>query len=303
MITSSSNPQIRRVIQLNTKARARRDEACFPAEGIRIFREIPAELRRQVYVSATFMQDPAHRRLLLDEGVALPTEVGNTDDSGRKMQCTAEMVDDRIFRQMCDTQTPQGILTIASIPTYSREQLLTGSGKKIAKNIDEKHPEKRDSGLYEENEAPLVLVLEDLQDPGNVGTIIRTAEGAGVTGVFMSGRTADCFQPKVVRSTMGSIFRVPIRREASLPELMNWLKERGVRSFAAHLSGKNSYVKEDYRGGTAFLIGNEGNGLSDELTACADVRIRIPMEGKVESLNAAVAAALLMYEAHAQRHD
>ena len=280
MITSSSNPQIKRVTQLNTKARARRDEACFPAEGIRIFREIPAELRRQVYVSASFLQDPAHRRLLLEEGVALPPEAADAsgNDHDGKMPCTAEMVDDRIFRQMCDTQTPQGILTIAAIPTYSREQLLG-------------------------HDAPLVLVLEDLQDPGNVGTIIRTAEGAGVTGVFMSGRTADCFQPKVVRSTMGSIFRVPVRREASLPELMNWLKERGVRSFAAHLSGKNSYVKEDYRGGTAFLIGNEGNGLSDELTACADVRIRIPMEGKVESLNAAVAAALLMYEAHAQRHD
>lgn len=299
MITSSSNPQIKRVIRLNTKAKTRRDEACFPAEGVRIFREIPAKLRRQVFVSASFMKAPAHRQLLMEERVGLPPEIERADgigcgmqnadgissempgdfSGGRERQCTAEMVDDRVFRQMCDTQTPQGILTLASIPVYPREKLLGESG------------------------APLILVLEDLQDPGNVGTIIRTAEGAGVTGVFMSSRTADCFQPKVVRSTMGSIFRVPVRREDSLPELMIWLKKHGVKSYAAHLSGKNSYVKENYREGTAFLIGNEGNGLSDELTADADVRIRIPMEGKVESLNAAVASALLMYEAHAQRHS
>lgn len=278
MITSSSNPQVKRVIRLNTKAKARRDEACFPAEGIRIFREIPAGFRRQVYVSASFISDAGHRHLLEEEGVALPSEDGSCSISGAEMSCRAEVVDDRIFRQMCDTQTPQGIITLASIPSYSRGDLLGKSGE------------------------PLVLILEDLQDPGNVGTIIRTAEGAGVTGVFMSSRTADCFQPKVVRSTMGSIFRVPVRREESLTELITWLKKQNVRCFAAHLSGRNSYVREDYRTGTAFLIGNEGNGLSDELTASADVRIRIPMEGKVESLNAAVASALLMYEAQAQRH-
>ncbi|MEE1115040.1 MAG: RNA methyltransferase [Eubacterium sp.] len=254
MLTSSSNEQIRHIIQLNTKAKARREENCFVAEGIKLFRETPEELRRRVYVSESFERE--HRDLL-----------GST---------AYETVEDRLFAKICDTQTPQGILTIASMPSYTREKLL-GSG------------------------TPLVMVLEDLQDPGNVGTILRTAEGAGVTGVFLSSRTADIFQPKVIRSTMGSVYRVPFRREENLSEVVAWLKTKGVRTYAAHLQGKNSYSKEDYTGPTAFLIGNEGRGLTDELTAAADVKVRIPMEGRVESLNAAVASALFMYAAHESR--
>jgi TrmH family RNA methyltransferase len=259
MITSTSNPQVRRIVKLNTSARARRSEGCFAAEGVKLFCETPVSLRREIYVSHSFLEDEAHVRLL------------------REHDAEAVEVDDAVFRKMCDTQTPQGILTVAQIPSCRREDLL-GNGRN-----------------------PLVMVLEDLQDPGNVGTVIRTAEGAGVTGVFMSGRTADCFQPKVIRSTMGSIFRVPVRREESVTELAEWLKSRGIRTFAAHLNGRRSYTEEDYTEGTAFLIGNEGNGLSAELTEKADTLIRIPMEGQVESLNAAVASALLMYEAHRQR--
>lgn len=256
MITSADNPKIRQIIRLNTKARARREAGCFAAEGIRIFRETPEDLRIQVFVSETFMRE--HGDVLGD--------------------VPAETVADRLFVRMCDTQTPQGILTLARMPVYTREQLLGGEGRE-----------------------PLILVLEDLQDPGNVGTILRTAEGAGITGVFFSSRTADVFQPKVIRSTMGSIFRVPFRREDDLPELVRWLHGRGIASLAAHLAGSAEYTEGNYVQGTAFLIGNEGNGLSESLTEAASGRIRIPMEGHVESLNAAVSAAILMYEAHRQR--
>ena len=256
MITSADNPQIRHIIRLNTKARARREAGCFAVEGIRIFREVPPALREQVYVSETFMRE--HGEVL--------------------GEVSAEVVADRLFPKMCDTQTPQGILTVARMPQYTREQLLGREGT-----------------------APLVLLLEDLQDPGNVGTILRTAEGAGVTGVFLSSRTADIFSPKVIRSTMGSVFRVPFRQEPDLEELAAWLAGRNVVSYAAHLAGTAAYTEPDYRGGTAFFIGNEGSGLSEMLSGAAACRIRIPMEGQVESLNAAVSAAVLLYEAHRQR--
>ncbi len=258
MITSISNPQIKRVIQLNSKSKARREEHCFVAEGLKLFRETPEILRKNVFVSETFLKDHSLDGIL--NGISFET------------------VSDAVFARMSDTKTPQGILTVAEMPSYSREQLL-GEGSR----------------------APLLMVLEDLQDPGNVGTILRTAEGAGVTGIFMSSRTADVFQPKVIRSTMGSIYRVPFRREENLGEVCDWLKEKQVRIFAAHLRGENTYRGEDYTGGTAFLVGNEGNGLSSMLAGRADVLIRIPMEGRVESLNAAVASALLMYAAHDQR--
>ena len=258
VITSITNAQVKRVIQLNKKSKVRREGHCFVAEGLKLFRETPEKLRKNVFVSETFLNE--HR----------------SDDTLKGI--SFETVSNPVFERMCDTKTPQGILTVAGMPEYTREQLLGGSGR-----------------------APLVMILEDLQDPGNLGTILRTAAGAGVTGIFMSSRTADVFQPKVIRSTMGSIYRVPFRREDDLADVCSWLKGKRVRIFAAHLKGKNTYRGEDYTGGTAFLIGNEGNGLSDVLSAKADVLIRIPMEGKVESLNAAVASALLMYAAHDQR--
>ena len=188
-----------------------------------------------------------------------------------------EIVDDRVFFGMCDSKTPQGILTVLKIPSYERKDLL-----RVAH--------------------PLLLVLEDLQDPGNVGTILRTAEGAGVTGVILSKKCVDLSNPKTIRSTMGSIFRVPFIYENQLKDAVSWLKAFGIRTFAAHLHGKHLYNEEDYTGGSAFLIGNEAKGLSEELAKSCDCLLRIPMEGQVKSLNAAVAAAVLMYMANLQRY-
>ncbi|MGO5550432.1 TrmH family RNA methyltransferase [Lachnospiraceae bacterium LCP19S3_B12] len=256
MITSSSNAQVKQILQLNTKARLRRELGLFTAEGVKLFREAPPELREKVYVASSFENE--NKALL--EGISY------------------EIVDDRVFGRMCDTQTPQGILTVLRMPSYEREDLLR-------------------------TDHPLLLVLEDLQDPGNVGTILRTAEGAGVTGVILSRKCVDLFHPKTIRSTMGSIFRVPFIYEDQPEDAVNWLKASGIRTFAAHLRGNHFYSEEDYTGGSAFLIGNEAKGLSEELAESCDCLIRIPMEGQVESLNAAVAAAVLMYMAHMQRHS
>lgn len=255
MITSSGNSQIKRVMQLNAKSRLRREEGVFVAEGVKLFLETPDRLREKVFVSESFAEE--NRELLRETAF--------------------EIVEDGLFARMCDTKTPQGILTIARRPVYTWEEATGG-------------------------EAPLLLVLEDLQDPGNVGTILRTGEGAGVTGVILSRNCVDLFHPKTIRSTMGSIYRMPFFCPEDLPQAVRRLQEQGIRTYAAHLKGRHSYRKEDYRGGCAFLIGNEGKGLSRELAEAADCLIRIPMEGRVESLNAAVAAAVLMYEAHACRH-
>lgn len=158
------------------------------------------------------------------------------------------------------------------------------------------------SEILNREENHLFMILEDLQDPGNLGTILRTGEGAGVTGVIMSRTSVDVFNPKVIRSTMGSVYRMPIIYVNSIEdEVLPLLKEKGITTYAAHLEGRNDYDKECYTKGTAFLIGNEGNGLSEHLTERADTLIKIPMQGKVESLNAAMASGILMYEAYRQR--
>ena len=147
----------------------------------------------------------------------------------------------------------------------------------------------------------IILVLDQIQDPGNLGTIVRTAEGAGVTGIVMSQDCVDMYHPKVVRSTMGAAYRVPFCYVDDLAEEVKQMKEAGICTYAAHLEGKNSYDEEDYRKASAFLIGNEGNGLRDEVADQAQVYIHIPMKGQVESLNAAVATAILTFEAARQR--
>ena len=187
-----------------------------------------------------------------------------------------ELVSSQIMKELSDTMTPQGVLALVKIREFHMEQLAR-------------------------NDA-LLLVLENLQDPGNLGTILRTGEGAGVTGIIMSRDTVDIYNPKVIRSTMGSIFRVPFVYADDMNEVIRFLKKNQITTYAAHLDGTN-YTKEDYNKGTAFFIGNEGNGLSRELTRAADHMIRIPMNGKVESLNAAMAAGLLMYEARRQREE
>lgn len=223
-------------------------------------------------------------RLFLEAPISLIREVYVSEaflknaDEGMKEKLAKtgyEEVSEQVFAKISDTKTPQGILAVLAQQTYRREELL-GS-------------------------APLLLLLENIQDPGNLGTILRTAEGAGATGVILSPGCADLYQPKVVRSTMGSLFRVPFYRSGDLQQEIRFLQDHKVRVYAAYLEGSERYDEVSYREGSAFVIGNEGNGLTKETAAAADARVRIPMAGKLESLNAAVSAALLAYEAARQR--
>lgn len=255
MITSANNGQVKKIIQLNQKAKARREQGLFVAEGKKMFYEAPENWVQKVFISETVSKEEIMNRI---------------------QNFPYEIVSDSVFRQMSDTQTPQGVLTLLKTPSYTMESIL-------------------------DKEKPLVMVLEDIQDPGNAGTVIRTGEGAGVSGVFLTRTSVDITNPKVIRSTMGSVYRIPFLYVEDVVSLGKELKKRGIRSYAAHLDGKNYYDKEDYRGGTAFYIGNEGNGLTAAAAAAADCLIRIPMSGRVESLNAAMAAGILMYEAARQR--
>lgn len=189
-----------------------------------------------------------------------------------------EELSNAVFSAVSDTKTPQGILCVVEMPQYDFNKLL-----------------KEESGLY--------LVLESIQDPGNLGTMFRTAEGAGVTGIIMNRTTVDLFNPKTIRSTMGSIYRVPFYITDDLKESLSLMEKAGITTFAAHLRGEKWYDEPDYQKKTAFLIGNEGNGLSDEMAQLATSYLKIPMQGKLESLNAAMAAGILMYEASRQRRD
>jgi len=189
-----------------------------------------------------------------------------------------EVLDEHVFSAASDTKTPQGILCVMEQYHYKLEDMI-------------------------HREHPHLLILENLQDPGNLGTIMRTAEGAGADGVILSRTSVDLYNPKTIRSTMGSIYRMPFLYVEDLQAILPALKKKGIRTYAAHLQGKNHYDEENYKEGCAFFIGNEGNGLSEELSNRADTWIRIPMHGKLESLNAAVAASILMYEVCRQRRS
>ena len=228
------------------------------------------------------------QQLFLVEGIRMFTEIPEqylykvyaSEDFYKEHQAVfegmeVELVSDQVMKEISDTMTPQGVLALVRMLEYSLEDLL-------------------------QQENPLLLVLENLQDPGNLGTILRTGEGAGINGIIMSRETVDIYNPKVTRSTMGSIFRVPFVYVDDLFEVIKMMKDRNITTYAAHLNGTD-YTRESYTSGTAFLIGNEGNGLTDELTDNAQKKIKIPMCGRVESLNAAMASGLLVYEARRQR--
>jgi TrmH family RNA methyltransferase len=195
------------------------------------------------------------------------------DVAGLGFDAQPTIVSSAVFSKMSDTQNPQGILCVCRMNTIGVNDLLS---------------ERKEGDLR-------LLILEGVQDPGNLGTMVRSAEGAGFDAIIADENTADVYNPKVVRSTMGSLFRVPVIYTSDLAKAVDDIRNINVTVYAAHLKGEISYRDESYGNRLAFLIGNEGSGLSDDISTRADRLIRIPMHGKLESLNAAVAASLLMF--------
>ena len=175
------------------------------------------------------------------------------------------LLPDNVFRAVSDTKTPQGIAAVLAL------QAREASGRRL-------------------------LALDGVQDPGNVGTIIRTADAAGFDGILFSPDCADLFSPKVLRSTMGSIFRLGFSFPSSLPQTLEKLKKDGFSVLSSQLDGNPFYERGAVSSSFVLVIGNEGNGVSDAVKAVATHRLCLPMRGGAESLNAAVAAGIMMYD-------
>jgi len=263
MITSTANKKVKELAELSVKAKARAETGLFLAEGRKLFMEAPPEQIESVYV-----EENAYR---------------GADTAMREKldRVSFELVSGEVFRKISDTMTPQGIMTVVRQKKYETHALLNKT----------------------DGRAAMLLILENIQDPGNLGTIFRTAEAVGASGIIMTRHSVDVYNPKTIRSTMGSVYRMPFCYVRDLAEGVRGLKECGIQTYAAHLEGRCDYDKEDYCRPCAFLIGNEGNGLTEEIARLADTYIKIPMQGQVESLNAAVAASILMFEAARQRRQ
>ncbi|MBI4531032.1 MAG: RNA methyltransferase [Candidatus Latescibacteria bacterium] len=148
---------------------------------------------------------------------------------------------------------------------------------------------------------PLVVMVDSLQDPGNLGTIIRTADGVGAAGVLLIGPCVDLYNPKTLRATMGSFFALPVVECDDETAPLRWLKDRGMQVIAGTPKAAALYCEVDYRPSTCFVIGNEAHGIRETIFPYVDASVRVPIFGKADSLNAAVAGAVLLYEAVRQR--
>lgn len=181
-------------------------------------------------------------------------------------------ISDKLFKRLSSTQTPQGIIAVAEKKTYDVKKLIKTAG----------------NGFF--------VILEQIQDPGNLGTVIRCADAFGAKAVFVSKGSADIYSDKTMRSAMGSIFHLPVADETDTKNLIGLMKEEGVMAFAASLEGGQNLQNFVFPQKSAVIIGNEAKGLSPEIQKQACGLVKIYMPGKAESLNAAVAAAIIMYE-------
>lgn len=303
-----TNAKIKEIQKLTEKSKARREAGLFVIEGPRMFIETPLEWIEEIYVTQRFLDNADSGLLGMAEGPSVdgdsteptPTVPIKTSPISASSASTAgsvenshsdhstsirasemitwmnhEVVTEEQMKKLTDTVTPQGILCVVRQPSYTVEDIIN-------------HPGHR-----------LLMILEDIQDPGNLGTIFRTAEGAGASGIIMTKGCADLFNPKVVRSTMGSIYRVPFFVTDDIEQTISLVKNAQIEVFAAHLKGEHFYDEIEYKD-AAFLIGNEGRGLKDSTASLADTYIKIPMSGELESLNASMAAGILMYEHNRQ---
>lgn len=262
LITSSQNTIVKELKSLKTK-RTRDEKGLFFIEGIRFMEEA---LKENAEIDKIFISDKLGD---INGGSEILKRVN--DES-----YTIYSLPDKLFKEVSDTESPQGILATIRFRKMSTDEIQA------------------DGRFY--------IILDSLQDPGNMGTIIRTADAAGVSGIIISKGCVDIYNPKVLRSTMGSVFHIPLYHSEDLINPITKLKKSGFKIYAAHLMGSANYFEEDMRGQSAIIIGNEANGISDEIAEQADVLVKIPMPGRAESLNASVAASLLMYEVVRQQN-
>lgn len=242
-----------KLIRSLSKKKGRLDSGCYFAEGTRLVDEALKYAKdniKFIITSKTFCE----KNLL---------QINDLDEKG----LTIYTSNDKLFNEVCDTETPQGIGAVLKIPDVSSSSV---------------------------DDLSFILILDRISEPGNLGTIIRTAEAAGIDAIYMIKGCTDLYSPKVVRSTMGSMFRVPCITGVEFNEIKT-LKANGFTLISTSLKDSQLMSEAKVSGKRALVIGNEAFGVSDEILEISDLKIRIPMEGNVESLNAAVAAGISMY--------
>ena len=261
IITANSNPKIKNINKLNKNAAFRKEEQVFIVEGSRMFRELPVDRVKQVFVSET-----AYRKYEAELSVK-----GITEQDGRLV-----VVSDSVFQSMSQTKTPQGLLAVVDRYHYTMDDLISVMDKHEGGNT--------------------FLVLESIQDPGNLGTIIRLADWFGIEHIFCSPNTVDVYNPKTVQATMGGIARVKLHY-TSLPELIGSLKDIPV--YGTFLDGANMYTQPLSAHGL-IVMGNEGNGIGNEVEQLINRKLYIPNypseRETSESLNVAIATAVVCAE-------
>lgn len=267
IITSPSNPHVKRLSALLKKGRLRREEGVFVCEGRKMFLEVLFQFPERI--ETAYFTEKVYNEL-------------NESCRERLSEISCLLMSDSLFDKAAETVTPQGVLAIVKFPGRSLEDLC----------------------LKQENGSVLrLLILDNLRDPGNLGTVVRTAEAAGMTGILLSSESVDVTNPKVVRSTMGAILRVPVCCTDSISEAVGFYRRKfaDLKVYASALDASIPYTQADFTGDFAIIVGNESAGVSRESVEAADCCLHIPMEGRVESLNAAVAAAVMMYRAKEMR--
>lgn len=262
LITSSSNKFIKEVKGLNKK-RDRFKKGLYFIEGIRLVED---SIESNESIEYILYSDRLHETL---EGRKLFDRL--------KDNFKYYKINHDLFREISDTESPQGILAVIRMKKFTLEDIT--------------------------KEKSFIVFLDRLQDPGNMGTIIRSADALGASGIIVSKGSVDIYNPKVVRSTMGSLFHLPIIQVKESVETIAKLKDLGVKVLATSVEKAKYCYDTDLTEKILIIIGNEGNGISDELFKISDESIIIPMEGKSESLNVAMASSIIMYEVLRQRKN
>lgn len=265
MITSRQNPQVQYLKSLQQKKNRDRERK-FIIEGWRFVEEAliaRAEIEMLIFGAAA-MDDDRYRRLL-----TLAGERGIVEFQ----------VADNVLEIIVETEQPQGVAALVR----QREPDLAAA--------------------LQQHANPLLLVVDGVRDPGNLGTLIRTADAAGVTGVVLLAGTADMFNGKTLRATMGSIFHLPVQKNVALPALAELLASCGMPLMAADAAGTAPFYAVAMTGPLAIAVGSENTGVSAEIRQMSAELVNIPMPGRAESLNVSIAAGILMFEAVRQRTE
>ena len=259
-ISSLQNGRVKRMVRLRTR-RERDRRSEFVVEGHR-------ELRRA-------LEWEAHIRSVYCCPSLFSTGREHSLLSDLEGRVKIVEVSEQVFRKVSYRDQPEGLLAVLEQPSLRLADVELGS-------------------------SPLVLVVEAVEKPGNLGAMLRTAEAAGVEAVIVTDPATDVFNPNVVRASLGSLFTLPVA-VSSGPRARQWLREQGVRVISTGPAAKRLCWEADLRGAVALVIGSEQHGLSDLWMSGADERVRIPMSGSVDSLNAGSAAAVMLFEARRQR--